>query len=667
MPFSAFPPDAETVFFIFMRDIKKILLFVLVATVVVLAVYKGRFFMRSHPNVLLISIDTCRPDHLSCYGHSSLTTPNIDELARDGTLFETVISPIPTTLPSHCSMMTGTIPPYHGVHSNLVCQLRDSNVTLAELLQQQGYTTGATIGAFVLNRQFGIAQGFQSYDDIQEGARKAKDVNRSAFKWLEEHRKEPFFLFLHYYDPHLSYDPPEPFASQFDGAPYDGEIAYVDHCIGQIINRLKKLGLYDSTLIIITSDHGEGLGEHGEDGHGYFVYHSTTKVPLIIKWPNSKKPLRVMEKVGLTDIAPTILSTVGLECSEDMLGLDLSTYVSSQGEHPPERGFYSESFEATAYGCAPLLSMESSEWKYIHCPKPELYNVEDDPKELTNVEGTQPAKSRLLKDSLQSLLNERVRLQDQVSLDSESVAKLESLGYVGGRVKESFDLDSDAEDPKDFHRVYNLIDKANVCLKTRDYSRAQSLCGQILAERNDIGKAYSMLGIIASKRNRLDLAEVHYKKASELDPTSPEPYEALGNLYSQQKLHEKALANYRKAIQLSEKSSGDNGSNTKAFSPRAQINPIKIMVQYRLADTLFHLKRFDEAAIEIKRVLDNGILAKTQKEFTEKFADLYYKLGISLLRTDKPKEAAEVLNEVLKFKPNHPAARKALAEANAQK
>ena len=232
-------------------------------------------------NVLLISIDTCRADHLSCYGYPRQTTPNIDALAAQGALFENTIAPVPITLPAHSSMLTGTIPPYHGVHDNGEYQLDQSNVTLAEILKQSGFTTGGIISAFVLDSAFGIDQGFDTYNDRFEKERRTvgdiserigAEASRFAITWLQQHKDEKFFLFLHYFDPHADYLPPEPFASKFARNPYAGEIAYTDHCIGLVLNKLKELQLYDSTLIIITGDHGEMRHEHGESTHSYFIY-----------------------------------------------------------------------------------------------------------------------------------------------------------------------------------------------------------------------------------------------------------------------------------------------------------------------------------------------------------------------------------------------------------
>jgi len=230
-------------------------------------------------NVVLISIDTCRADYLGCYGYPHRITPNVDEIAKQGVIFKNVITSVPMTLPAHCSMLTGTIPPYHEVHDNLDYQLDESNVTLAEILKEHGFVTGGIISASVLDSQFGINQGFDTFNDRLEKGRTgglmvergAEATSRLALAWLAQRKSKRFFLFLHYFDPHFDYAPPEPFASRFADNLYSGEIAYTDYCIGRVIQALKDLGLFDSTLIIITSDHGEMLGEHGELTHGYFI------------------------------------------------------------------------------------------------------------------------------------------------------------------------------------------------------------------------------------------------------------------------------------------------------------------------------------------------------------------------------------------------------------
>ena len=246
-------------------------------------------------NVVLVSIDTCRADRLSCYGYGRLSTPNIDAVAREGVLFRQALAPVPMTLPSHSSMMTGAYPPVHGVRTNDGYRLGSSNVTLAKVLQAAGFDTAAFVGGFPLDARFGLGQGFQTYDgrfDKEGGEhdrRSAEEVTRRGLAWLESHQKQtdkkPFFLFLHYYDAHWPYQPPPPFDKAFADDPYAGGIAYVDSWIGRVIGRLRELGLYDNTLLVIVGDHGESLGEHNERTHCFFAYQATLRVPLVIRVP----------------------------------------------------------------------------------------------------------------------------------------------------------------------------------------------------------------------------------------------------------------------------------------------------------------------------------------------------------------------------------------------
>ena len=240
------------------------LFLLLVVMAGVIWIFKSRMGSRNDiRNVVLISIDTCRADFLSCYGYQHKTTPNIDAIADEGFVFENVTSPAPLTLPAHSSMMTGTIPPSHGVHGNKGYKLGDSNTTIAEVLKSNGFSTGAVISTFVMDSQFGLDQGFDTYDDSFDEKlstagiveRRGREASDHAISWIEQHKDESFFLFLHYYDPHANYEPPEPFKTRYASNPYAGEIAYTDYCVGQVIDKLKALGLYDSSLIIITSDH----------------------------------------------------------------------------------------------------------------------------------------------------------------------------------------------------------------------------------------------------------------------------------------------------------------------------------------------------------------------------------------------------------------------------
>ncbi|MBN2715667.1 MAG: sulfatase, partial [Deltaproteobacteria bacterium] len=286
-------------------------------------------------NILVITTDTTRADHLGCYGHKGIQTPNIDGLAREGVLFEEAFSVQPVTLPAHCSIFTGIYPFRHGVRDNNIYQLSRENETLAELLSSRGYLTTAFVASYILNHRFGLDQGFRYYNDRfvkpkQKGRlpvdRQASEVSFLATEWLREMggelKTQPFFLWLHYYDPHADYSPPHPWNTAY-GDPYDGEIAYMDDWLGYLFDELKKAGKWDNTMVVLVGDHGEGLGEHSENTHGMFIYRSTTHVPLIIRCPGrAHGGRRVTSRVSQVDILPTVMKALGHEPPKNIDGKD---------------------------------------------------------------------------------------------------------------------------------------------------------------------------------------------------------------------------------------------------------------------------------------------------------------------------------------------------------
>lgn len=479
-------------------------------------------------NVVLISIDTCRADHLGCYGFAGGITPAIDGVANEGTLFENAFTPVPMTLPSHSSIMTGTIPPAHGVHNNFQ-HLADSNVTLAEVLRDKGYATGAVTGAFVLDRQFGIAQGFETYVDGLKAApgfvayseRSGDVVSEKASRWIDENKSGKFFLFLHYFEPHTPYEPIEPYKSRFKASAYAGEVASVDHHIGAVIDKLKSLGLYDSTLIVIAGDHGEMLGEHGEDTHGYFVYQGAVRVPLIIKVPGGEKGRRVKEAVSLVDIMPTVLSLTGQAAAEHVQGHDLSGYCTGQAMEPTERFIYCESTTPTEYGCNPLLAIIDWPMKYIYSTEDELYDCVADAGEVNNlVEAEKKTGQRLVK-YMKDILDENLlkgQSTDGAALDQSSIDRLHSLGYVGSESQASFELDESKGDAKDAIKFHTDKERLMDLIAGGEYERARTLCAEMIEERGDISFLYGLAGRIATLRKDMAEAVMYYEKLLEFRP-----------------------------------------------------------------------------------------------------------------------------------------------------
>ena len=282
----------------------------------------------------MITIDTLRADHLGCYGYKQIRTPNIDALAADGARFERAFTVVPVTLPSHTVMLTGTYPMMSGMHDFSANKLSPQQPTLASVLKQNGYATGAVIGAAVLDSRFGLNQGFDFYYDhfdfsrleesnLDEMERPGNVVADLALDWLGKNSHGKFFLWMHLYDPHFPYRPPEPYSHEYATHPYDGEIAFADEQVGRLIRFLKENGLYQNTVIVLSGDHGESLGEHGEKTHGFFIYNATMHVPLIIRLPGKSAPLSLADPVSLIDVMPTILAAVGLETPAQVQGRSL--------------------------------------------------------------------------------------------------------------------------------------------------------------------------------------------------------------------------------------------------------------------------------------------------------------------------------------------------------
>jgi len=528
-------------------------------------------------HVLLISIDTCRCDHLGCYGYPLETTPNIDAIAGKGIIFEDAISPQPFTLPAHCTMLTGTIPPFHGVLDNSDYRLSESNSTLAELLKEKGFSTAAFVSSFVLDAQFGLGQGFDLYNDDFEETSTNMGINqcrgdqttRDAVEWLDNHQDKKSFIFLHYFDPHFTYEPPEPFASRFRNVPqpehlsmrfkqvlldgYAGEIAYTDHCIGQVIDKLRQLDMYDSSLIIITSDHGEMLGQHGEGTHGYFVYQPAIKVPLIFKLPGISTPQRIAGSVGLVDIVPTVCSILDIELPNPIQGRDLSPCFSS-GQLPyQDRYLFCQSLEPTKYNANSLVGVVTDQYKYIRTTRPELYDLVNDSNELNNLAARQPDRLQNMEQALRRILEESTRDKEngKSGLDEQTRRRLESLGYVRGVVKEDYDSGGGGgEDPKDLIEYHVSSMQAGYFMYEGKYALAESQCRELISQRPLFYRPYLNLATIAIKQEKFTEAVANLEKVIELKPDHAYAYEGLAAAYEAQGQFDQAVMSYGKVLEL---------------------------------------------------------------------------------------------------------------------
>ena len=536
-------------------------LIILIALIAVAAVW---FLLKNDgtpgiQNVIIISIDTCRADHLSCYGYPEKITPNIDAFAGEACLFKNTVSPVPITLPAHCSLLTGTIPPYNGVHSNVAYQLAPSNITLAEILKSNGFQTAAIVSTFVLEKQFGLDQGFDMYDneyrDVHPSRfgneRKGDEATNIALEYLGKKHDSKFFLFLHYYDPHLDYTPPEPFASKFPESPYAGEIAFTDHCIGRFIQKLKELDLYESALLIVVGDHGEMLGEHGEEDHGFFIYESAIKVPLIIKLPGTNKPKTYSKLVGLVDVVPTVCSALNIEPPAHLQGKDLMPILRGDAS-TEDRHIYSECLTPNQFGGNSLMSVSTDIYKYIQTTRSELYDLKKDPGETNNLIEKKPQHARILQDKLRQILQHAVRKDpnSKLAMDPETIKRLESLGYLAGKVDEEFTFDTDKEDPKDlidFHVQFHL---AKALVEKKQLDQATAVLEKLSSQRPTYVEIFFDLGTIAMHQHKYDQSAIYFEKYIKLKPDNKKVLSTLGKIRMTQGKVDQAINYFLSAMQL---------------------------------------------------------------------------------------------------------------------
>lgn len=509
-------------------------------------------------HVVLISIGTCRADHLSCYGFNRPTTPNIDGIAAEGVLFENVISPVPMTLPAHISMLTGLTPLFHHVHDNMNDVLTNDKLTLAEIFKSHDFLTGGIVSAFALDAKFGMAQGFDSYQDdfgksFFSRERPGDETTQLAIDWLQQHKDERFFLFLHYNDPHHEYKPPKPYAARFVDDPYSGEIAFVDHCIGRVTKKLKELGIYDSTLLIVTGDHGEMLGEHGEKEHLYFIYESAIKVPLLVKLPgrDKKEPVRVKESVGLIDVVPTICELLGFEMPRGVQGISLAPLLQKKELSIKDRSFYIESIIPTYLGANPLLGLRRDDWKYIYTTRPELYHLKNDPMEQVNLLDKESSRASDFQAILEKLLKEQQSTPPgrRMASDRETLNRLTVLGYIGTIInRDTFTVDRDKPDPKDLIRVHQELQWVLELKVGKKFPEAKQILEELVRLQPHF-KVYDYLGEIALLENKIDHAIAYYSRSLQLNGNGYHANLDMGALMTGKGKLPEAAAYFKKAVE----------------------------------------------------------------------------------------------------------------------
>ena len=540
-----------------------------IATAVAVVVGGGIYFAGRGPgksgvkrdgrlNVLLVTLDTTRADRLGCYGYIGGKTPNLDALAAAGVLFQNVYAQVPLTLPSHCSIMTGTTPLVHGVHNNGGYVLSPERTTLAEMLKARGCRTAAFVASFSVDSRFGLDQGFDLYDDSFEAGQAFKPVNSERradavvalfAAWLDGRGEEPFFAWVHFFDPHLPYRPPAPYDREFSSNPYDGEVAFMDEAIGTVVGKLREKNLLERTLVVVAGDHGEAFGEKIETGHGVFLYDQTLKVPLIMCAPGHLAGGKVVpSRVRLTDIVPTVLDMVGLPVPAEVEGQSLVPLVGGKKER--DRETYIETFYPREnYGWSELVGLVSDDWKYIRAPKPELYDLKADPAETRNEAGSAGKIVAGLDRKLEDLVRKSAGVAEGLNraLTAEEQERLRSLGYVnfsGGGAASS------ASDPKDKLDVLKLAQLAEGYELDGRTAEARDAYARLLELVPESPASYVNLALSEARLKEFDAAIATLRLGTERMPDSAVLHVRLGHTYLVTGRAAEALASMDRVIAL---------------------------------------------------------------------------------------------------------------------
>jgi arylsulfatase A-like enzyme/Tfp pilus assembly protein PilF len=533
----------------------------------------GRWIAPNKPsdlNVLFFTLDTTRADHIGCYGYPLMQTPNIDGLAAEGILFQNATSQCPLTLPSHSSMFTGTYPSFHGVRDNGGFYLEGDQVTLAEVAREGGWATSAFIGAFVLDSRWGINQGFDYYYDnfdfakykkisLDSVQREGGEVVKAFFEWFDKNAPQKFFSWIHLYDPHAPYDPPEPFRTRYAGREYgfyDGEIAYADSLVGRVLEYLRAKGRLEKTVVVVVGDHGESLGEHHESAHGFFIYDATVSVPLIIRIPSAElRGKKTAAQVQNIDIMPTLCEVLGLAVPRAVQGQSLLPLIA--GRTPKkERMAYSESYYPRYhYGWSELEGLRTSKYKFIKAPRPELYDLTLDPRERENLFGRDSSLDAEFARQLKALEEKKPQKgigdKGPRQLDADTREKLMALGYIGG-------ITSDAKlnqsgvlgDPKDKIILFNKIKMAEGASSNREYNDALARLEEVIREDPTVIEARQVRATVYLQLDRAEEAIQECQEALKIDPEYNAAIFTLAQAYKKLKMHDEAVAGFNRALQL---------------------------------------------------------------------------------------------------------------------
>jgi choline-sulfatase len=596
---------------------------------------------REHLNLVIVTLDTTRADRMGAYGSKDVETPTFDRLAREGVLFEQAVSVAPLTLPVHSSIFTGKFPPEHGVRDNGGFFLGLDQLTLAEVLKSRGYRTGGFVGAYVLDSKWGINQGFDTYFDkfdlsetrtmsVGTIQRPGNEVVDEALPWIEQAQGAPFFAWIHLYDAHSPYRPPEPFATRYKGHPYNGEIAFADSQVARLIAKLEALHLYERTVVMVMGDHGESLGDHGEAQHGFFIYNSTMHVPFAIRTPFARAQRRVVtEPVRSVDVMPTALDLLGVAPPAGISGVSLAPLMVGANRELDLDAYSEAMYPLHHYGWSDLRALRAGRYKVIDAPRPELYDVDRDPQEATNIyaDRHQLADSMIARlRTLEQRFNKTQASLPAADVDPEARQRLAALGYVGSFVATASDPRTGRADPKDKIALFNELGEATELTKERDANGAVPF-DKIIGLLNDIVRvdpqvidAWFMMGMQYMTHGEPDKAVEYFKHTLALKPD-----------------YDLAVFNLAQAYRRM----GNDDAALAGFEHYLTLDPKDPFVQYQMGE--IWLDRGDTPRAEQ--------LFRRALELDPQVAAAKNALGVIALQKGDPATAERLIREAIAIKP----------------
>jgi arylsulfatase A-like enzyme/Flp pilus assembly protein TadD len=671
---------------------------------------------RAARNLVLVTIDTLRADRLGAYGNTTVATPNLDRLAREGAMALHASAQVPLTRPSHVSLLTGLYPADHGIRDNVSPPLRPGVPLLAEILQKRGFRTAAFVSSIVLSKQSGLGRGFDTYSDRfdigDDDARFLNTIQKrgdatvaEAAAWLREPGPERRFAWVHLYDPHDPYEPPEPYATRYADRLYDGEVAWSDDLVGRLDAVLAETGRRDDTLLVVTADHGEGLDEHGEAVHGFFVYETTLHVPLIVRGPRVTPGTRITGVTRSVDVMPTALDVLGLaDAIPAVSGRSLAPALT--GKALTDEPTFAESLTPLIhYGWSDLRALRDGRWKYILAPRPELYDLGQDPGELKNLVGAEPNRARAYRAGIE----QQLRLEQAARRGAEPAAatlppdlleKLGALGYVSGSASAERASGADPKDKIEEYKTLNtLMREGLVDLRERRYADSLARFQSLFGHGVDSFESHYYAARALTGMSRWREAALQYEGAIAKLPSYTAAYLGLADAYLAEGKVDQAIEAVRRGQKAApddprlieregdiERRRGARDVAARVFERVAQMAPRDALVRIKLGEVYRDLGRPADAARVMREAIKldpatasywnalgmvlggDADFPGAEQAFREaairdpRNAQYAYNLGLSLERQQRREAAVEQFRRALDLDPQFVPARQRLAE-----